>query len=176
MNALNVEIKAHCSRPERIRELLKQKNASFIGTDHQIDTYFQTAKGRLKLRQGNIENALIYYERDDKQGPKSSQVKLYKPRDNESLHHLLSHALDVQIVVDKQREIYFIDNVKFHIDRVKGLGNFVEIEAIDEDGSHSMDQLQAQCDHYISLFEIREQDLLANSYSDLLSTTQEKII
>ena len=176
MNATNIEIKARCSQPERIRDLLISKNARFVGTDHQIDTYFRAPQGRLKLRQGNIENALIFYQRDDKQGPKTSQIKLYKTDKSQELQDLLSHALEVQVVVDKHREIFFIENVKFHIDSVVGLGSFVEIEAIDEDGSHSISQLQQQCDHYLSLFEIQPQDLVAKSYSDLLSTTKENAL
>jgi len=72
------------------------------------------------------------------------------------------------VVVDKQREIYFIDNVKFHIDRVEELGNFVEIEAIDKSGSLGEEQLQKQCRKYMNLLDIAEGDLVGESYSDLL--------
>ncbi len=72
------------------------------------------------------------------------------------------------MVVDKQREIYFIQNVKFHLDVVAGLGTFVEIEAIDSDGSIRKEELLQQCHHYMKLFEISETDLLSHSYSDLL--------
>ena len=71
-------------------------------------------------------------------------------------------------VVDKKREIYFIDNVKFHIDKVKGLGNFIEIEAIDKTGKIGKKKLLEQCNYYIKLFGIKNTDLLSNSYSDLL--------
>ena len=40
--------------------------------------------------------------------------------------------------MDKKREIYFIHNVKFHIDNVKNLGTFIEIEAIDEYTKHTI--------------------------------------
>jgi adenylate cyclase, class 2 len=70
--------------------------------------------------------------------------------------------------VDKKREIYFIDNVKFHIDEVKGLGTFVEIEAIDKDGTIGKDKLQEQCQSFLELFKIPQTDLISVSYSDLL--------
>jgi predicted adenylyl cyclase CyaB len=73
--------------------------------------------------------------------------------------------------VDKKREIHFIDNVKFHIDIVDGLGNFIEIEAIDMDGSISEAKLLEQCQFYIKLFGVEEEDLLENSYSDMLLRT-----
>ena len=58
---LNVEIKAKCSDPKRVRNILESKGAEYRGLDHQIDTYFRVPNGRLKLREGNIENALIFY-------------------------------------------------------------------------------------------------------------------
>jgi predicted adenylyl cyclase CyaB len=165
---LNIEIKARCKHQEAIRQLLLEREADFRGTDHQIDTYFQVANGRLKLREGNIENNLIHYQRPDQAGPKASEVHLYKPTDTKPLSALLQAALGVKVVVDKQREIYFLDNVKFHLDTVKELGTFVEIEAIDADGSIGAERLHEQCQFYLRLFAIPEEDLLHNSYSDML--------
>ena len=168
MKALNVEIKARCTNPEKIREILKQSKADFKGSDHQIDTYYKVARGRLKLRQGNIENALIHYQRDDQQGPKTSQIKLFKTTPGTALSEVLDEALESWVIVDKLREIYFIDNVKFHIDQVQKLGSFIEIEAIDQHGTRTAAQLQQQCQHYLELFGVSDQDLLAHSYSDMI--------
>lgn len=165
---LNIEIKARCEHQGIIRELLQERNADFRGTDRQIDTYYQVANGRLKLRQGSIENNLIHYQRPDQAGPKASQVHLYHPGKSEELNALLKAALGVKVVVDKQREIYFLKNVKFHLDTVKELGTFVEIEAIDKDGTIGADRLYEQCQYYLELFRIQEKDLLQNSYSDML--------
>ncbi|MEZ4948613.1 MAG: class IV adenylate cyclase [Saprospiraceae bacterium] len=163
-----IEIKAKCSDQNRIRTILKENNARFVGLDHQIDTYFNVNHGRLKLRQGNIENTLIHYHRPNQKGPKLSKVLLYKPNPEQNLKQLLTAANGVLVEVDKKREIYFIDNVKFHLDVVKGLGTFVEIEAIDLDETLGLDKIQQQCDHYMNLFSIQEHDLIQVSYSDLL--------
>lgn len=168
MTILNVEIKARCEDPDRIRRILKEHNAEYKGEDRQIDTYFAVPEGRLKLREGTIENNLIFYRRADTKDPRSSSIDLMAVRDTGSLKSLLSNALKVNVVVDKKREIYFIDNVKFHIDTVDGLGNFVEIEAIDRTGDFSEQALKEQCEYYMELFSIREEDLEAKSYSDLL--------
>lgn len=165
---LNVEIKAHCSDPDRIRAILREQGAEEIGLDHQVDTYFQVNHGRLKLREGNIENSLIQYYRPDQAGPKKSEVTLYQSEPGSSLKEALTRALGVRVVVDKKREIYFIDNVKFHLDTVEGLGHFVEIEAIDLDGTLGVDYLQEQCEHYLELFGIPSGDLLEQSYSDMV--------
>ena len=71
-------------------------------------------------------------------------------------------------MVDKKRKIYFINNVKFHFDTVEGLGTFVEVEAIDKDGSIGKEKLQAQCDEYAALFGIDAEDYCSVSYSDMI--------
>jgi predicted adenylyl cyclase CyaB len=166
MAHINVEIKAKCSDQEKVREILKSHNADFKGVDHQIDTYFKVPTGRLKLREGTIENYLIFYEREDTEGPKQSNVNLYKTEPNSSLKEILTKSLGILAIVDKQREMYFIDNVKFHLDNVQSLGTFMEIEAIDTAGNIGREKLLEQCNHYLELFGTQESDLLTNSYSD----------
>jgi len=168
MTQLNIEIKARCNNHPVIREILKSHNAEFKGIDHQVDTYFKVNSGRLKLREGNIENSLVHYQREDKEGPKQSNVTLYHPDPKSSLKDILKKALVVLVVIDKSREIYFIDNVKFHIDSVKDLGTFVEIEAIDSNGMIGKEKLLEQCNYYLNLFKIKKEDLISNSYSDLV--------
>lgn len=168
MKHLNIEIKARCDYHERIRSILKLRDADFKGIDHQVDTYFKTNRGRLKLREGSIENFLVFYEREDKEGPKQSDVILCKSDLNSSLKEVLSKSLGALVVVDKQREIYFIENVKFHIDTVEKLGVFMEIEAIDSDGTIGKEKLLEQCEYYLRLFGVPNSDLISVSYSDLI--------
>lgn len=168
MKHLNIEIKAKCNDHDKIRSVLKSHNADFKGTDHQIDTYFKVNNGRLKLREGNIDNFLVFYERENKEEPKQSDVILFKSDPNSSLKEILLTSLGSLVVVDKQREIYFIENVKFHIDTVKNLGTFMEIEAIDTDGTFGKEKLLEQCENYLNLFGIPKNDLISVSYSDLL--------
>lgn len=168
MSFLNIEIKARCENPQRIRSILKEHNADYKGLDHQVDTYFNVSDGRLKLRRGNIEQKLIYYRRSDSKAPKSSNINLVPAEHPQELRVLLDNALGTEVVVDKKREIYFIDNVKFHIDEVEELGNFVEIEAINRNGSIGEQKLRKQCNKYLELFDISEDQLIAESYSDML--------
>jgi predicted adenylyl cyclase CyaB len=168
MSHLNVEIKASCKDASFIRDYLQQHNAEFKGTDEQTDTYFNVPHGRLKLREGNIENNLIFYERDDQAGPKSSHFHLVKVADAKGLKEVLAKSNGVKVIVKKKREIWYIRNVKFHIDEVPGLGSFIEIEAgnILADLTHG--ELKKQCDFYLAAFCIKEEDLVETSYSDLL--------
>lgn len=168
MGHLNVEIKAKCNNQNAIREYLRFNDAQFKGTDHQVDTYFKVPNGRLKLREGKIENYLIHYERSNNEGPKQTKVTLYKSNPGSTLKEALSKALGVLVVVDKIRDIYFIENVKFHVDEVEGLGTFMEIEARDIDGRIGVDVLTKQCNKYLKVMGIRNNDLVTLSYSDLL--------
>jgi len=168
MSILNIEIKARCDQPKRIRKILREHHADFKGTDRQIDTYFDVPEGRLKLRQGTIENNLIFYKRDNQSGPKASNINLVPAEHPDKLLTLLDNALNTKVIVDKKREIYFIDNIKFHIDEVKELGNFVEIEAINEDGTIGEEKLREQCQKYLALFNISDEQLISHSYSDML--------
>ena len=168
MSFLNIEIKSKCANVQAIRKFLLDKNARFVGVDEQTDTYFNTINGRLKLREGNIENNLIYYERSNLPGPKSSHFQLVKVDDAKGLKEALKKSLGVKMIVKKRREIYYIKNVKFHIDEIPGLGDFIEIEAGNVLADKSKEELQQQCEYYLNEFGIKEVDLLAESYSDLL--------
>lgn len=169
MPILNIEFKAKANDVLAAEKMLEQHNPRFIGEDHQVDTYFNVVNGRLKLREGNIENALIHYERENTAGSKSSQVLLYQHQPDENLKAILTKALGIKAVVDKRRKIYFIDNVKFHFDTVQNLGTFIEVEAIDRDGSIGKEKLQEQCDFYAAMFGIKEEDFVAVSYSDMIT-------
>lgn len=168
MPYLNVEIKAKCHDTSLVRNYLVEHGATFKGVDEQSDTYFNVANGRLKLREGNIENNLIFYERINQAGPKNSHFNLVKVEDAKGLKETLAKANGIKVVVKKRREIYYIGNVKFHIDEVEQLGSFAEIEAGNMLEDLSPEQLKEQCDFYMKEFGIKEEDLVEVSYSDML--------
>ena len=164
---INFEFKARCVNLEALEKKLQTFHPLFIGTDHQIDTYFNVPHGRLKLREGNIENALIHYDRINTAAAKQSNVTLYKHANDPTLKDALTRALGVKVVVDKKRKIYFVDNVKFHFDIVKNLGTFIEVEAINS-GDIAVEKLKEQCDYYARFFGIQNDDYESVSYSDLI--------
>lgn len=168
MTLLNFEFKAKIGDPEAAEKKLQELGPVFRGEDHQTDTYFNVPQGRLKLREGSIENALIYYEREDRFSAKSSHVLLYEHQPHATLKAILAKANGIKAVVDKKRKIYFIGNVKFHFDTVKTLGNFIEVEAIDKDGSIGLQTLEKQCRYYAHFFGVGENDFIDCSYSDLV--------
>jgi len=169
MSFLNIEIKAHCSDPDRAEKYLSEAGARFAGLDTQEDIYFHVPEGRLKLRRGPIENNLIFYRRNNQEGPKSSQFILHPVQDSSSLQSILCEALGVKVIVKKNRKIFFLEHTKFHIDEVPGLGHFIEIEVSNLHHPHLEEiQMQQDCRSYMIALGIQEEDLVAVSYSDML--------
>jgi len=171
MNNVNIEIKARIGDPSAIRGRLLSLGAVQKGTDRQIDTYFVVPRGRLKIREGTIENCIVWYERPDSAGPKRCDyiIEYYRPGDTSlaSIKQILAASLGVRVVVDKIRDIYFIGSVKFHIDTVEGLGSFFEIEAIG-DQSSTIEDLHDRCGRYLADISIDETMLMRESYCELL--------
>ena len=165
---LNIEIKAKSTKNDKIRSILVDMNANFKGVDTQYDTYFNCDKGRFKLREGTIENSLIFYDRETKAGPKRSDIHYYHPNPESNLKDLLVAACGMKIEVRKTREIYHLDNVIFHIDEVEGLGSFIEIEVFSNSDETVVEELYKQCNYYLELLGIDSNQLIEHSYSDML--------
>ncbi len=168
---LNFEFKARSRNNTALEQKLQEFNPYFVGEDVQKDTYFHVAKGRLKLREGNIENMLIHYQRPDDAEAKQSDVLLYQHQPDANLKTVLTAALGIKIIVEKRRRIWFVENVKIHFDKLDHLGEFVEVEAIDKDGNIGIEKLKEQCAFFAAVFAIKKEDYLAESYSDLLLKT-----
>lgn len=166
MKHVNFEFKARLRNEALVRQVLKKLRARFVGIDHQMDTYFRVPHGRLKVREGNIENALIFYERPNTAGARAARIQMVELPPKNAVKSILRAALGVLTVVRKRREIYFVGNVKIHLDRVRGLGKFVEVEAISRTGK--LDVVQAQAREFQRLFQIAPEDLVGESYSDLI--------
>ncbi len=166
MKRLNFEFKARLKNEQQVRAALERLDARFIGTDHQIDTYFRVPTGRLKVREGRLENALIFYQRSNLRRARQASVEMMLlPRRN-SLRAILARSLGTLAVVDKRREIYFVKNVKIHLDRVRRLGKFLEVEAISRAGD--VKKIRSQARQFQKVFGISAKDIVAESYSDLI--------
>jgi len=101
MGLVNIELKAKCFHPEKVEVFLFSKGAGYKSTDHLKDTYFNLPKGILKLRQGNIEKNLVYFNRPDPSGTKQPDFILIKADDGNSIAAIPVSALDVKVVVKK---------------------------------------------------------------------------
>lgn len=163
---VNAEFKARCvDIPSAIRRV-RAAGARWHAREHQIDTYYHVAEGRLKVRQTAVHAELVWYFRSNTLRSKRSDVLLLALPEPASIKRTLAHSLGVKVVVDKVRRIYLRDNVRVHFDHVRGLGTFVEIEAVGE--PKDFQQLQRQAEQMARVLELRPKDLIRGSYCDLL--------
>ena len=127
----NIELKARLPSLAAAREIAAALATSGPERQHQIDTYFACAQGRFKLREIDGQTAqLVAYARPNGSHPRASDYRLVPVADAAALKAALADALGVQVVVEKQREIYLHHNVRIHLDEVLGLGTFLEFEAV----------------------------------------------
>jgi predicted adenylyl cyclase CyaB len=138
----NVEIKVRCRDLATVRARAAGLATRHLGVDQQLDTYFAVPQGRLKLRESSASGGqLVPYLRPDERGPRRADYAVVPVEDPAALKRLLSEVLGVHCVVAKQREIFLVDNVRIHLDRVEDLGDFVELEAV-FDGSAAAEAVE----------------------------------
>lgn len=167
----NIEIKAKVENLSQLENLAKEIKAKYLGLDHQVDTYFKTKEGRLKLRESSLKNGayLIPYQRNNTQGPKVSDYTFLTAENPKDAKRLLAEVLGVEVEVDKLRAIYLIDNVRVHLDQVKNLGTFFELEAVyAETDEMTVQRETKKVDELLTYFHIPKVSLIAESYRELL--------
>ena len=128
--ARNLELKAVDLDPAATLQAALALGAEEEGTLVQRDTYFHAVTGRLKLREAPPEPAqLIGYARADRADASVSAYEIAPVFDPVALGGVLAQTLGVRAVVEKARRLLLWRGVRIHLDRVVGLGDFVEIEA-----------------------------------------------
>jgi homotetrameric cytidine deaminase len=162
----NVELKALDPDPARSLATCRELGADDRGVLRQRDTYFRTRSGRLKLREQDPGGAvLIQYDRPDAAEARESRYRLAEVPDPDVMRASLDAALGTLVVVDKERHLFLLDDVRIHLDTVAGLGSFVELEGVappDSDLSAEQDKV-ARLREALGIGEI-----LTDSYSDRL--------
>jgi homotetrameric cytidine deaminase len=165
----NVELKAHDPDPGRTLERALAAGAEERGLLRQRDTYFGVAHGRLKLREEDPGGAtLIAYERPDAASERVSDYRLVPVAEPGPLRDALAAANGVAVVVVKQRRLLlWEETVRIHLDEVRGLGSFLELEAVAPPGS-DLTRERAQVARLRELLEIPDDALVEGSYADAL--------
>jgi adenylate cyclase class IV len=167
--ARNVEIKARLGDPVATRCLVELAADGPPEALEQTDTFFRVGRGRLKLREASGRGSeLIYYERQDRTGPRESRFERCAVPDAPALRSLLASALGVSGQVDKRRLLYHLGRTRVHLDEVVGLGSFLELEvelAPDEPAEAGAEEAH----RLMRRFGIGEDALVPEAYVDLLN-------
>ena len=164
----NIEVKA---RIDSVDALLPRARALADGpaqTIAQDDTFFVCAQGRLKLRDfGNGSGELIHYHRADGSGPKLSDYVRVPTDQPVALREALQRAQGVLGRVRKTRWLLLTGQTRIHLDRVEGLGDFLELEVELREGQDAADGA-AIADALCAQLGIAPEQRLAGAYLDLL--------
>jgi predicted adenylyl cyclase CyaB len=165
----NIEIKARIASVEAVEPgaaALADQGPIAISQD---DTFFHCKSGRLKLRVfGATDGELIFYRRADQQGPKESFYKRAPTTSPEDLREALSLAYGQSGRVVKQRTLYLIGRTRVHLDRVEGLGHFLELEVVLED-DEAPEAGVREAHLLMSRLAVEPSDLIETAYVDLLA-------
>jgi adenylate cyclase class IV len=164
----NIEIKAVISSVEAVlprATALAGQPAELIAQD---DTFFKVPQGRLKLREfvdGSAE--LIHYHRPDSGEAKASDYVRVAAPEPAALREALARGCGVLGRVQKKRWLLLIGQTRIHLDRVLGLGDFMELEVVlhnsqsDADGAAVAEALMRELG-------LADAPRLAGAYMDML--------
>ncbi len=168
--ARNVEVKARVREVDAFRRRAEALTETPVENLDQHDTFFVVPRGRLKLRVLAPDACeLIYYERPDDSSAKVSEYALVWSTDPETFLSMLTAVLEVRGVVVKRRFLYRIGRTRIHLDEVEGLGTFMELEVVLEEGE-STEEGAATADRLLESLGIENADRVSGAYIDLLET------
>jgi len=171
--AMNIEIKARVRDSDQLRGRAAALSGSAGEVLQQEDIFFNVPVGRLKLRTQSPEaGQLIFYQRNDIAGPKSSHYHIFSTTNPAGLQAVLAQSLGVRGVVRKQRWLFLVGQTRIHLDEVVGLGNFMELEVVLRDGQPAGEGIAIAQD-LMKQLGIRADDLITGAYIDLISTPQQ---
>jgi len=165
----NIEIKARIDSSDAIAAKARVlANADPVEIS-QDDTFFRCSSGRLKLREfadGSAE--LIYYRRPELSGPKESFYVRSPTAAPDSLRESLSLAYGQTGRVRKLRTLFMVGRTRVHLDRVEGLGDFLELEVVLADHETAATGI-SEANDLLRNLGIQRSRLIEGAYIDLLA-------
>ena len=162
----NIEIKIRLRDFGAVRAKLKKMGARSCGLLVQRDTYFTCPDGRLKLREFPGKTAqLIHYTRPETSARRLSRFNILPVEHPRQFAGFMARVLPVRVVVSKKRQLYYVESARIHLDKVRGLGSFLEIESEVRKGRPAARALMLRLMKELA---INKRDCIRKSYADLL--------
>jgi predicted adenylyl cyclase CyaB len=166
--ARNIEIKARISD----FDYCIRKAESLSGLEPEIikqaDTFFNCENGRLKLRILSKDNGvLIFYNRPDVMGPKTSEYHIASTHEPDRLLDVLERSYGSCGKVKKTRRLYLIGRTRVHFDQVENLGDFLELEVVLKDNETASNG-ETEAKELMKIFNISDDDLISGAYVDMM--------
>lgn len=165
----NVEIKARVRQPDRLLDAVLELADRGPTLFAQDDTFFACPNGRLKLRAfSDAEGQLIFYRRDDREGPTLSEYMIAKTSEPDALRATLTLAYGATGRVKKTRTLCIVGQTRVHLDDVEGLGHYMELEVVLAP-EQSVDDGRAIAEALMTRLGIGPESLVTRAYVDLIA-------
>lgn len=162
---VNLELKIKIDSFDSLIEKLKSINAKQDSILLQKDIYYKIPDGLLKLRIENGTKTLIFYNRDETSENRWSDFNLLKIKDDNA-EEFLNKLFVVEEVVEKERKLFWFNNTRIHLDEVKELGNFLELETLVLDGKADAEK---RFDEIVRLLNLDLSKQIKKSYKNLIA-------
>ncbi len=170
--ARNVEIKARIDSIEALVPRAAAIATQGLDRIEQDDTFFPCPNGRLKLRAFDAQRGeLIFYARLDQAGPKESFYILSPTASPDTLRDALTAAYGTGGRVRKVRTLFLVGRTRVHLDRVEGLGDFLELEVVLHD-DEAVTAGVAEAHALMARLGVAQDALIEGAYVDLLRQRQ----
>ncbi|MCH2373412.1 MAG: class IV adenylate cyclase [Planctomycetes bacterium] len=165
----NIEIKTLLEDRYAVEERLRQLGARFVWSRQQRDTFFQVVQGWLKIRevQGYPTELISYRRAEGVDGMQASSYDVEIVPDAERWKRLFSRVLPVDGVVDKERTLWLYEHTRIHLDRVSGLGEFLELETVVS--GISVEFAEAECQRIVESLALDPARFVDVPYRDLFA-------
>lgn len=163
--ALNLELKIKVSSHDKISKIIVRNAGQFIKILNQKDTYYKFDKGLLKLRKQNGEFELVKYNRNEKNGDRWSDYSLLYLT-GENVEKYLNDIFTIETIVEKERRLYIYENTRIHLDTVKDLGQFLELETVVK--NISKEDAVEEFKHVVKFLGLDLDKQIRKSYRDLM--------
>lgn len=109
---------------------------------------------------------LIFYQRENIQGPKISNYSRYKIDYSQPIYNFLTDLFGIRGFVRKKRTVFLVGQTRIHLDDVEGLGVFCELEVVME--PNQSDEYGIEISQKLMLhLGIQQDNLISKSYIDL---------
>ena len=172
--ARNVEIKAKIAGFEqmraRIRECVDDRGTKL----EQEDVFFNVPRGRLKLRTVNGRCELIYYFRENATQPRQSNYLVIPIENAAGVREMLAGVHGEIGIVRKTRWLFMAGQTRIHLDRVQGLGDFLELEVVMRE-EQSADEGAAIATELMARLGIAREQLMDRAYVDYLQSAAKAV-
>lgn len=173
---MEVEVKAKVDNLEQIRDKLKSLGASFDKVKREEDFYYKFASEIhnfepgsfiLRVRDSGKGRFLTFKAFTDRYGVwDEHEVKIDDAKEMKII--LEKSGFTLAYTITKERISGKLDKLSFNLDRVKELGDYIEVELV----SHEAEKAQAIIKDFLKSLGIRDNQLDRRGYPEIVAAKQ----